>query len=669
MTNSPTAEVIFDSDGSTLGERAVLGHMTIVRGQSERKKTGKMMGLWSLFLPDATQVEVVTFPMPEMQDGLALGVWVKIQPHLLEDSTGLTRRKCAEGQVAGAANFGRRLNADRRLEENEQCAIEDESCVSFLHLRRRQLQNGQPECAADDCATVASGMELFNYDELTALQRDSNVGDADRVTGCTPPPDIESLCAETGMTTRPLREVHARGDGRHLLAELPARLPRHRRQCARRARRCARHRRLLAAAARRAAAADAAAVGGARPAAAVAAADPAAAAAADAEPAAEPGPAPPEPPAPRVPGTWRTSPSRRARRARRCSSPTTATPAVLPGTFSGKADLCVRATPPRSTDRLPVNLEAATSVVAQLRTATVYATRRSVRVVYQVFDAAGNTRVQPPFVRLHATKEGTCGTKDGPCVQQANCDRPDATSGIGECKLEVRPDFFSSDGDTTASLHLTLNRDELPPFATVSLAKATVGGWAPADNFVVGGALPAHPVYAGAETFDMELLAKSEAPSEEAGLATYQVDVWQVKLTWDPPEALSVERFAPSGSWLSQYTNPANLGDADGAGGVVLLVNEIKNARDANTYGSRLSLGKVTFRANDGFGGQQVAVVVTKQQMVAYSNGIVLGDADVDGPLLDATAGATVGSVLPTSPVALLRTPRPAPPRSARSRT
>ena len=308
-------------------------------------------------------------------------------------------------------------------------------------------------------------------------------------------------------------------------------------------------------------------------------------------------------------------------------------PAVLPGTLSGKVDLCVAGdtTPIDSTD-FTVNLEAATSVVAQLRTATVYATRRSVRVVYQVFDAAGNTRVQPPFVRLHATKEGTCGTKDGPCAQHANCDRPDATSGIGECKLEVRPDFFSSDGDTTASLHLTLNRDELPPFATVSLAKATVGGWAPADNFVVGGALPAHPVYAGAETFDMELLAKSEAPSEEAGLATYQVDVWQVKVTWDPPEALSVERFAPSGSWLSQYTNPANLGDADGDGGVVLLVNEIKNARDANTYGSRLSLGKVTFRANDGFGGQQVAVVVTKQQMVAYSNGIVLGDADVDGP-------------------------------------
>ena len=102
VTNSTTSEVIFDSDGSTLGERAVLGHMTIVRGQSLRKKTGKMMGLWSLFLPDATQVEVVTFPMPEMQDGVAVGVWVKIQPHLLEDST------AHAAQVRRGAGGGRR---------------------------------------------------------------------------------------------------------------------------------------------------------------------------------------------------------------------------------------------------------------------------------------------------------------------------------------------------------------------------------------------------------------------------------------------------------------------------------------------------------------------------------------------------------------------------------
>ena len=136
--------------------------------------------------------------------------------------------------------------------------------------------------------------------------------------------------------------------------------------------------------------------------------------------------------------------------------------------------------------------------------------------------------------------------------------------------------------------------------------------------------------------------------------------MWQVKVTWDPREALSVERFAPSGSWLSQYTSPANLGDADGDGGVVLLVNEIKNARDANTYGSRLAreghlprqrrLRRPAGRRRRG-----------ETQMVAYSNGIVLGDADVGGPLLDARdgAGATVGlvSVLPTSPVALIAYP------------
>ena len=52
---------------------------------------------------------------------------------------------------------------------------------------------------------------------------------------------------------------------------------------------------------------------------------------------------------------------------------------------------------------------------------------------------------------------------------------------------------------------------------------------------------------------------------------------------------------------------------------------------------------------------------MTKQQMVAFSNGIVLGDADVDGPLLDARDGAGQPSglvrVVPLAPVALLAYP------------
>ena len=80
-----------------------------------------------------------------------------------------------------------------------------------------------------------------------------------------------------------------------------------------------------------------------------------------------------------------------------------------------------------------------------------------------------------------------------------------------------------------------------------------------------------------------------------------------MKVTRSPPEALSVERFAPSGSWLSQYTNPANLGDADGDGGVVLLVNEIKNARDVNTYGSRLARRRPFRELVLGFGGHAVS--------------------------------------------------------------
>ena len=57
----------------------------------------------------------------------------------------------------------------------------------------------------------------------------------------------------------------------------------------------------------------------------------------------------------------------------------------------------------------------------------------------------------------------------------------------------------------------------------------------------------------------------------------------------------------------------------------------------------------------------EVSVVVTKQQMVAFSNGIVLGDADVAGPLLDVRDGAGQPSglvrVVPLAPVALLAHP------------
>ena len=211
-------------------------------------------------------------------------------------------------------------------------------------------------------------------------------------------------------------------------------------------------------------------------------------------------------------------------------------PAVLPGTLSGKVDLCVAGdtTPIDSTD-FTVNLEAATSVVAQLRTATVYATRRSVRVVYQVFDAAGTRASSRRLCASTPPRKVRAAPRTVPA-----CSRPTATGRTpprGSASASSRcaptsslPTATRRRRSTSRSTGTSCRRAR-----TVSLAKATVGGWAPADNFVVGGALPAHPVYAGAETFDMELLAKSEAPSEEAGLATYQVDVWQVKVTWDPP--------------------------------------------------------------------------------------------------------------------------------------
>ena len=428
------------------------------------------MGLWSLFLPDATQVEVVTFPMPEMQDGLALGIWIKIQPHLLEDSTG--SRQVRRGAGGGRRHFGP-ASTPTAGSRRTSSARSKTSRASRSSTPPPPARNGQPECAADDVRRWRRD-GLFNYDELTALQRDS-IGDADRVR-LHAAPDIESLCAETGDYKAGRAKCTPRR-WTHLLAELPARLLRHRRQRARCARRRARHRRLLAAAA-----------------------------------GAPPPPMPPPSAAPRPPPPSRRRSRRRRRRRRGPPSPKPAppeppappacqvhledvpfeacatgspvlvsydgdAPAVLPGTLSGKVDLCVAGdtTPIDSTD-FTVNLEAATTVVAQLRTATVYATRRSVRVVYQVFERPAtppSAGCAPPRHQEHVRYQGR-SLRAAPTATGRTPPRDRRVQARGAR-------FFSSDGDTTYSLP-DAQRDELPPFATVSLAKATVGGWAPATT-------------------------------------------------------------------------------------------------------------------------------------------------------------------------------------------
>ena len=265
---------------------------------------------------------------------------------------------------------------------------------------------------------------------------------------------------------------------------------------------------------------------------------------------------------------------------------------------------------------------------AVLRTYTVYRSRPALRVAYQLFDADENTRVAAPssvvltlaFAADGSTQQVTCGGRDG-------------TSGVGLCAVNVADAKFSTAEARTATLSLSVDgATMLDAFAAVALARAPAAAWGPSDNFVIGGQLPTHPVYATDETFTLDLYAKSEAPSAAAGLATYQVDVWQVKVTWSPADALSAVSFAASSTWLSSYTEPAPAA-ASGDSGLVILVNTIDDINDANTYGAQLSLGTLTLRANSGYGGQDVAVVVTKQQMVAFSNGIILGDADVDGPL------------------------------------
>ena len=105
--------------------------------------------------------------------------------------------------------------------------------------------------------------------------------------------------------------------------------------------------------------------------------------------------------------------------------------------------------------------------------------------------------------------------------------------------------------------------------------------WSSASNFVIGGALPSHPVFDG-ETFTLQLYGRSVAPSATALLDTYQVDVWKASVTWDPPDALEVSSFTWSSSWRNGIAKAANGGAAsaaNGADGLVILVDRISIRR------------------------------------------------------------------------------------------
>ena len=108
-------------------------------------------------------------------------------------------------------------------------------------------------------------------------------------------------------------------------------------------------------------------------------------------------------------------------------------------------------------------------------------------------------------------------------------------------------------------------------------------------------------------------------------------------MTWSPADALSIVGVAPSGSWTSSFTTPAAPTAADGTGGLALIVNKIADTADPNIYGAQMDLGTISFRANTA--GATASLVLTKVDMVAYSNGIALGEMGIEGPLLDARDG------------------------------
>ena len=179
---------------------------------------------------------------------------------------------------------------------------------------------------------------------------------------------------------------------------------------------------------------------------------------------------------------------------------------AVPGAVGGSRRLCVEgdATAVGFGGSFGVAAAPAVSARAVLRTATVYQSRPALRVAYQLFDADGNTRVAAP-ASVVLTLAFAGGSE-----QQVTCSARGGTNGIGLCAANVDDGKFSSSEARTATLFsLVVDGVEmLNRFGDVTLAKTPASTWNPTTNFVIGGQLPKHPVFAG-DTFDLQLLAKS----------------------------------------------------------------------------------------------------------------------------------------------------------------
>ena len=189
------------------------------------------------------------------------------------------------------------------------------------------------------------------------------------------------------------------------------------------------------------------------------------------------------------------------------------TAVAAPGLQSGELRLCVEgddkgaalAVPPAS---LAVAAAAATRVEAWLRTPTAHASRPAARVAFQLFDADGNTRVAAPASLVLRLAFGAGGAP-----QEAACARGARTaSGVGAARVRrARRRVLASEARTATLLQLVVDGvTHAQPLRRRSRSRRRrPPRGRRRTNFVIGGQLPAHPVFAG-DTFDLKLLAKSD---------------------------------------------------------------------------------------------------------------------------------------------------------------
>ena len=205
---------------------------------------------------------------------------------------------------------------------------------------------------------------------------------------------------------------------------------------------------------------------------------------------------------------------------------------------------------------------------------------QSLRVMYQMTDANGNSRVN---------------AASNPTVQVASgsipCSSPDGASGIGECSGSLPPSLFASSG--SVPLSLAWGSMSLTNFASVTLQQEPLwsrnGGWnVPAGTVTqavaFGLALPFEDLYIPAGTTRATLSAQVYLKTHmaEDSAAERQVAVGKFKLVF-PPASCTVlgdsNRNAAFATWervsggTGEYALLFRNGNVEGHAASMVAIN------------------------------------------------------------------------------------------------